>query len=72
MIYCNPTPIAASAELDKDVTESILNSFSRAVLDLAELGKNLEITVGPCNIKINNRHLSYTYNQNFTNQLNNT
>jgi len=34
MIYCNPVPIAASCYLDRDVTESALNCFSRAVQDL--------------------------------------
>ena len=72
MIYCNPVPIAASCELDKDVTESILTTFARAVGDLAELGKNLDIVIGPCTIKINNRNLTYTFGANFENQLNNT
>jgi hypothetical protein len=72
MIYCNPVPIAASSSLDKDVTESILTAFARAIGDLAELGKSMDIVIGPCSIKIVNRHLTYTYNNNFANQLNNT
>lgn len=72
MVYCNPVPIAASCSLDKDVTESILTAFSKAIVDLAELGKNLEIVVGPCHIKINNRHLTYNYVGNFAENLNNT
>jgi hypothetical protein len=72
MIFCNAAPIAASCSLAKDVAEEILVTFSRAVVDLIELGKSLEITIGPCNIKIVNKHLAYTYNNNFANQLNNT
>lgn len=72
MIFCNPVPIAASCELDKDLAESILNTFARAVCDLTELGKSLDITIGPCNIKINNRNMTYSYTNNFANQLNNT
>ena len=72
MIYCNPVPIAAACSLDKDVAESILASFARAIVDLAELGKSLEIVIGPINIKIVNRHLTYNYSSNFANQLNNT
>lgn len=72
MIYCNPVPIAASCELDKDVTESILNTFARATCDLTELGKSLDIVIGPCHIKINNRNLTYSFTPAFANQLNNT
>ena len=72
MIYCNPVPIAASCELDKDTTESALNSFARAVCDLAELGKSLDIVIGPCHIKIINRNLTYNYTNNFACQLNGT
>jgi len=72
MIFCNPVPIAASCSLDKDVTESILLTFARAVTDLAELGKSLEIVIGPAHIKIVNRDLTYTFSPNFTQQLNHT
>jgi hypothetical protein len=72
MIYCNPVPIAASCSLEKELTESILASFARATVDLAELGKTLEIVIGPINIKIVNRNLSYSYSSNFSSQLNNT
>jgi hypothetical protein len=65
MIYCNPVPIAASCELDKDVTESILLTFARAVADLAELGKSMDIVIGACTIKINNKHMTYSYSSNF-------
>lgn len=72
MIYCNPVPIAASCELDKDLTESILLTFARAVADLAELGKSMDIVIGACTIKINNKHMTYSYSSNFQNQLNHT
>ena len=72
MIYCNPVPIAAAAELDKDVTESILNTFARAVCDLTELGKSMDILIGPCHIKINNRNMTHSFPSNFACNLNNT
>ena len=72
MIYCNPVPIAAAAELDRDVTESILNTFARAVCDLTELGKSMDILIGPCHIKINNRNMTHSFPSNFANNLNNT
>ena len=72
MIFSNPVPIAASCCLDRDVAESILNTFARAVCDLIELGKSLDLCMGPCHIKINNRNMTYTYPNNFANNLNNT
>ena len=32
----------------------------------------MDLVIGPCTIKINNKHLTYTYGSNFENQLNNT
>lgn len=72
MIYCNPVPIAASCSLDRDVADACLTTFARAVCDLAELGKNLEIVIGVITIKINNRNLTYTYNSGFKKALNDT
>jgi hypothetical protein len=72
MIFCNPAPIAASCELDKDVVESIIETFARAALDLIELGKSLEIVIGPCKINIMNKHLTYIYNSSFESLLSNT
>ena len=72
MVFCNPVPIAASCSLDREVTEAILNAFARAVTDLVELGKSLEITIGPINIHIANKNLTYNYTNNFSSLLNNT
>jgi len=47
-----------------------LVSFARAVGDLAELGKTLEIVIGPCTIKIVNRNMTYSYGGNFAKELN--
>ena len=41
MIYCNPVPIAYSCYLNKEVTQDALNAFSKAVLDLIDLGKTM-------------------------------
>lgn len=72
MIYCNPVPIANSCYIDKVVAESVLNTFAKAVVDLTDLGRNMEIRIGVCTIKINNKSLTYTYDPNFGKSLNNT
>ena len=72
MTFCNPVPIAASCQLDRDTTEACLNSFARATSDLIELGKSLDITIGVVNIKVVNRNLTYSYRGNFATQLNDT
>ena len=72
MIFSNPVPLAASCYLVRDVVESILTSFYRAICDLIELGKSLDIVIGPCHIKINNRNMTYNYPNNFGSNLNKT
>lgn len=72
MIYCNPVPIANSCYIDKDTTQDVLNSFAKAVADLTALGKSMEINLNIIKIKIINRNLTYTFDNSFANQLNNT
>ena len=72
MVFCNALPIAASCYLDKETTESAMNCFARAVADLTELGKNLDLSIGPIRIKVNNKNLTYTYDKNFADNLNTT
>lgn len=47
-----------------------MNCFARAVTDLTELGKNLDLSVGPIKLKVNNKNLTYTYDNSFANNLN--
>lgn len=49
-----------------------MNCYARAVADLTELGKNLDLAIGPIRLKINNKNLTYTYDNSFANSLNNT
>ena len=49
-----------------------MNTFAKAVADLTDLGKNMDIKIGVVSIKINNRNLTYTYEPNFAKNLNNT
>jgi hypothetical protein len=72
MIFCNALPISASCYLDKETTESAMNCFSRAVSDLTELGKNLDLSIGPIRLKVNNKNLTYNYEGNFAKSLNST
>ena len=37
---------------------------------MTELGKNLDLSVGPIKLKVNNKNLSYTYDNSFANSLN--
>ncbi len=48
-----------------------MNCFARAVTDLTELGKNLDLSIGPIKLKVNNKNLTYTYDNSFANSLNN-
>lgn len=47
-----------------------MNCYARAVVDLTELGKNLDLSIGPIKLKVNNRNLTYTYDNSFANSLN--
>lgn len=47
-----------------------MNCYARAVSDLTELGKNLDLSVGPIRLKIINKNLTYTYDNSFANSLN--
>jgi hypothetical protein len=72
MIYCNPVPIANSCYIDKETTQDALNAFAKAVSDLTSLGKTMEISLNVLKIKIVNRNLTYTYNKQFAESLNQT
>ena len=72
MIYCNPVPIANSCYIDKDTTNDALVAFAKAVADLTALGKTLDINLNIIKIKIVNRNLTYTFDNSFANQLNQT
>ena len=47
-----------------------MNCFARAIADLTELGKNLDISLGPIKLKVNNKNLSYTFDKSFASTLN--
>jgi len=36
------------------------------------LGKNLDISMGPIRVKINNKNMTYTFDNSFANSLNST
>jgi hypothetical protein len=46
MIFCNPTPIAATSHFSPVVTKSILNVLVSAITDLTTLGKDLFLDFG--------------------------
>lgn len=62
MTYCNPIPIAASCYLPKNVIIDTLVAIFNAVLDLINLGKNVTLKTGFCNICFHDKNLSYTFN----------
>ncbi len=61
MSYCNPIPIAASCYLHKNVISDSLNSIFAAIYDLINLGKNITIKTGFCNIYFLDRSLKYSF-----------
>ena len=72
MVFCNAVPIANACSLDRQAVEESLAAFSKAVIDLTALGKNMTIKIGVLQINVNNRNLTYTYNKQFEDSLNNT
>jgi nucleoid DNA-binding protein len=72
MVFCNATPIAASCYLGKEVVSSAISAFVEAVSNLTQLGYNLDIDFGFAKVKINNKNLSYNYQQDFSSTLNQT
>jgi hypothetical protein len=61
MIYCNPVPIAMSCYLGKNVVVSAHKAFFRAVCHLTQLGHNMNIDMGFCQLRITNKNLRYSY-----------
>eukprot|EP00331_Platyophrya_macrostoma_P030095 CAMPEP_0176437154 /NCGR_PEP_ID=MMETSP0127-20121128/18436_1 /TAXON_ID=938130 /ORGANISM="Platyophrya macrostoma, Strain WH" /LENGTH=269 /DNA_ID=CAMNT_0017820693 /DNA_START=24 /DNA_END=833 /DNA_ORIENTATION=+ len=70
MIFCNPVPIANATYLAKEVVASILDAFVQAVNDLTQLGYDLRLNFDFCKVHINDRNLSYKYDQSFVEALN--
>lgn len=71
MTYCNPIPIAASCYLPKNVINDTLNAIFNAILDLINIGKNVTIKTGFCNISFFDKNLSYSFNPDLNNIINN-
>lgn len=61
MTYCNPIPIAASCYLSKNVIIDGLNAIFSAVYDLINIGKNVVLKTGFCNINFVDRNLAYSF-----------
>jgi len=61
MTYCNPIPIAASCYLTKNVVNDSLNAIFAAIYDLINIGKNIVIKFGFCNIYFMDRNLTYSF-----------
>lgn len=61
MTYCNPIPIAASCYLNKNVVEDSLNSIFAAIYDLINVGRNIVLKTGFCNIYFMERNLTYSF-----------
>jgi nucleoid DNA-binding protein len=72
MVFCNAGPIAASCYLGKEVVTSAISAFIEAVSNLTQLGYNIDVDFGFAKVKINNKNLSYSYQQTFSSGLNNT
>lgn len=72
MTYCNPIPIAASCYLPKNVIIDTLAAIFNSILDLINLGKNVNLKTGFCNITFANLNLSYNFNPDLGKIIENT
>jgi hypothetical protein len=61
MIYCNPTPIAAGCFLPKNVVIDSLNAMFSGIYDLVNIGKNIVLKFGFCNVYLVDRNLTYSF-----------
>lgn len=61
MTYCNPVPIAASCFLDKNVVVDSLNAIFSAIYDLINIGKNIVLKLGFCNIFFTDKNFNYYF-----------
>jgi hypothetical protein len=61
MIYCNPIPIAAACYMHKNVILDALNSIFSAIYDLIDMGRNITLKTGFCNIYFIDKNLSYSF-----------
>ena len=71
MTYCNPIPIAASCYLPKNLINDTLNAIFNAVLDSINIGKNVTVKTGFCNINFFEKNLSYNFNPDLNSVINN-
>jgi hypothetical protein len=61
MTYCNPIPIAAACYMHKNVILDGLNAIFSAVYDLVDMGKNINLKTGFCNIYFMDKNLTYSF-----------
>jgi len=66
MTYCNPVPIAAATYLNKGVVSDGLNALFNGIYDLLNIGRNIMLKFGFCNIYFNDRNLSYNFSSELT------
>jgi hypothetical protein len=64
MTYCNPIPIAAACFMHKNVIQDALNAVFTAIYDLVDIGKNVALKTGFCNLYFVERNLTYTFSPN--------
>lgn len=66
MTYCNPIPIAAACYMHKNVIQDALNAIFSAVYDLIDIGKNVTLKTGFCNIYFVDKNLTYSFSSEIT------
>jgi hypothetical protein len=64
MTYGNPVPIAAACFVHKNIVQDTLNAIFTAVYDLIDMGKNVYLKTGFCNINFVDRNLTYNFSPN--------
>ena len=66
MIYCNPYPIASGCQVSVDVVKDALNNIWKAVADLIQIGKDLDLNFGFARVGINDRSLKVAFKEGLT------
>ena len=62
MLYCNAGPIAASCFLDRETTSDAMKAIVAAIIDLTNLGFDMNLDFGVAKLKIRNKNLTTTFN----------
>ena len=70
MIFCNPVPIANACYLAKNIVQDAHRAIFKAVRDLTNQGRNIELRFNFAVIRVLNRSLSVQFAPKFAGAIN--